>query len=63
MLMLGLLIGLVIWMGNKFGDGAGVIGVGALVVLLAVLFCKAWSDESKAYGNWVEYWKEGGPRR
>lgn len=62
-IMLLLLLGLVIWAGNTFGDWAGVLGVSLLAVLLIGLFCSAWGKDGRAYGNWVNYWAEGGPDR
>lgn len=58
MLMLLLLLGLVIWAGKGFGDGVGMVLLGGLIVLLAVLFCSGWSRDGKAYRNWVDYWAE-----
>ena len=63
MVMLLLLLGLVIWAGNTFGDWAGVLGVSLLAMLLIGLFCSAWSKDSRAYGNWIDYWSKGGPDR
>ena len=61
--MLLLLLGLVIWAGNTFGDWAGILGIGLLVVMLVCMFCSGWSKDSKAYGNWIDYWSKGGPDR
>ena len=61
--MLLLLLGLVILAGNTFGDWAGVLGISLLAVLLIGLFCSEWGKDSKAHGNWVNYWAEGGPDR
>lgn len=63
MVMLLLLLGLVIWAGNTFGDWAGILGIGLLVVMLVCMFCSAWGKENKAYGNWIDYWSKGGPER
>ena len=58
-----LLLGLVIWAGNTFGDWAGVLGIGALVVMVIWMFCSEWGKDSRAHGNRVNYWAEGGPDR
>lgn len=63
MIALICLIALVYWIGTTYGDEAGVIGIMVLGVLLIVLFCKAWSDGSKAHWNRVQYWKNGGPEQ
>ena len=52
------LIAVVIWIGNRFGDHAGTVALAVLLVFLGVLFVSGWRDTDKAYGNWVDYWKD-----
>lgn len=61
MLELLLLIGLVYWIGTDLGDKAGVIAIAVLAVVLLAAFIGACRDGDKAYGNFVKYWKDGGP--
>lgn len=54
------LIGLVLiiyWIIERFGESAGSWAIGIAGIMLLVMFCKAWSDDSKAYANRVRYWK------
>lgn len=62
MLTLLLLLGLVILAGKEFGDGVGTVLLGGLIVLLVVLFCSGWSEDSRAHKNWVDYWADKGRR-
>ena len=57
MLMLIVLIAVIYWIIERFGENAGSWAIGILGVILLILFCKAWSDDSKAYANRVRYWK------
>ena len=61
--MLGLILmfGLVYLIGTTFGDGAGVAAMAIAVLIILVLFCRGWSETSRAYGNWVRYWDKGIP--
>ena len=63
MLELLLLIGLVYWIGTDLGDNAGVIALALLIVIVIGLLIGAGRDNNKAYGNMVDYWKDGGPNR
>ena len=60
MLTLILLICLVYWLGTTFGDNVGVIALAVLLLGLLILFCRGWSDTTRAFGNWVRYWSKGG---
>ena len=63
MLELLLLIGLVYWIGTDLGDKAGVIALAVLIVIVIGLLIGAGRDNNKAYNNFVDYWKDGGPDR
>ena len=52
------IIALILWITNSFGQSAGAWAIGIAFVVLLVLFCKAWGDDSKAHYNWVKYWKD-----
>ena len=45
------------WATERFGEDAGAIVFSIIGLILIVIFCKAWSDDSKAYANRVKYWK------
>lgn len=62
LMLIGLICG-VLWLWKTFGDHAGTLALGAVVVLLICMVCRAWGKESRAYGNWVDYWARGGPDR
>ena len=61
MIELLLLIGIVYWIGTSFGDHAGTIALAVVLVILVALFVGAWRDGDKAFSNFVDYWKNGGP--
>lgn len=63
MLELLLLIGLVYWIGKDLGDNAGMIALAVLIVIVIALLIGAGRDNNKAFGNLVDYWKDGGPDR
>lgn len=63
MLTLLVLILLIGWIIDRFGERAGSWAIGIVGFVLIVLFCKAWADDGKAYRNIVRYWKDGGPDR
>ena len=63
MLELLLLVGIVYWIGTDLGDNAGVIALAVLIVILVGMFIGACRDGNKAYNNFVDYWKDGGPNR
>jgi len=48
----------VYWIIERFGESAGALAIGIIILFLIVMFCKAWSDDSKAYANRVKYWKK-----
>lgn len=61
MLTLILLIGLVYWIGTTFGDSAGAVALWLLILFLVILFCRGWSESTRAVGNWIRYWSRGEP--
>ena len=63
MLMLLALVGLVVWLGVKFGESVGIIALAVLIVFLLIVGISASKEESKAHGNWVRYWAKGGPEQ
>lgn len=63
MLELALLVGIVIWLGTKFGDSVGVIALAVLIVGLLIALCSAGRKIDRAHGNFIDYWSRGGPDR
>ena len=63
MLELLLLVGIVYWIGSDLGDTAGVIAIAVLILFLLVMFIGACRDGDKAFNNFVDYWKDGGPQK
>ena len=63
MLELLLLVGIVYWIGSDLGDKAGVIAIAVLILFLLVMFIGACRDGDKAFNNFVDYWKDGGPQK
>lgn len=61
MLMLIGMLGIVYLVGTRFGNEAGAVAVLVMAGILVVIFAVAWHQDSKAYGNWVDYWASGGP--
>ena len=61
MLTLIMLTLIIYWIIERFGQSAGSWAIGIIGLILIVMFCKAWCDDSKAYSNRVKYWKKGGP--
>ena len=59
--MLGLIVmaGVVYWLGTTFGDDVGVAATAIAVLIVLILFCRGWSETSRAFGNWVRYWSRG----
>lgn len=57
------LIGIVIWLGTKFGDSIGVIALAVLIVGLLIALCSAGRKVDRAHSNFIDYWSEGGPDR
>lgn len=60
--LLILLLG-VYWTGTTFGDAAGTLALWILIAVLIALFIRGWRDSSQAFGNFVRYWRDGGPDR
>lgn len=63
MIDLLLIIGIIYLVGTHLGEKAGTVLTVIVVVSIVLAVCKAMADSDKAYGNWVDYWKRGGPRR
>ena len=63
MLDLILLVVVVYWIGKDLGDRAGMIALAIAIVIVLSIFGRAWRRSDRAYGNFVEYWAEGGDRR
>ena len=63
MLALICLLGAVVLIGKNWGDSAGTFALAILILLVIVMFCKAWSDDSKAYYHRVQYWRMNGKDR
>lgn len=57
------LIGIVYWIGTKWGDHAGTIALAVLIVFLLILFISGWRKDSRAYGNRIDYWSKSGKDR
>ena len=58
MLELALLVGIVVWLGTKFGDNVGVIALAVLIVGLLIALCSAGRKVNRAYGNFIDYWAD-----
>lgn len=63
MIELALLIGIVYWIGSDLGERAGTIALAVVILLVLGILAGAWKKNDRAYGNFVEYWSEGGPDR
>lgn len=63
MIELLMLIGIVYWLGTTFGDDVGTIAISVLIVGLLIGLCRAGRSVNKAYGNFIDYWAEGGPNK
>ena len=63
MIELLLLIGIVYGIGKGFGDHAGTVALAILIIGLVVAFASACRKGDRAFGNFVDYWSEGGPDR
>lgn len=63
--MIGLivLIGVVLWIGNTHGDGAGTIALWVLIGALVIGLISAGGKVNKAHSNFIDYWADGGDRK
>ena len=61
MLELLLLIGLVYWIEQSFGENAMAWALGILLIVLLVAFVKLGRDSDRAYINFIRHWRDGGP--
>ena len=57
MLTLIVLVALVLWAGNTWGEGAGVVALFSLLVFLGILMWSSVRRDVRAYQNWIEYWQ------
>ena len=58
-----LIIGGIYLLGKNLGDNVGVILTAVLVICLVLGVLSAGRKSDRAYGNFVDYWADGGPRR
>lgn len=63
MLMLLALLAIVIWIGKKFGDSAGVIALSLLILLVIVMLVIAGKENTNAWHNRTRYWAMSGKDR
>lgn len=63
MLMLLALLAIVIWIGKKFGDSAGVIALSLLILLVIVMLVMAGKENTNAWHNSTKYWAMSGKDR
>ena len=57
MLELLAVLGVIYYLGKKYGDEVGATLIGILAVVMICLMISGFRSGGKAIGNWVEYWK------
>ena len=57
-----LLVAFLVYVGGGNGEW-GVVAVAVVIGLLLLGLISGAKQENKAYGNFVDYWAEGGPNR
>ena len=59
MLLLLFFIGLIVWISDKFGPGAGGIAFLVILVLTIIMVARDNRKDIDAYYNWRDYWLTG----
>ena len=55
------MIGVIFYVGNKYGEHAAAIAILIGLGILVVAYLIAGHNVNKAYGNFINYWANGGP--